>query len=394
MANNLFLSSGIDLSLGANDTLVLGGNITGAAEGDGNEGRLNNFALTGNSSNWASGAGGSFSDSGTPTNSLNFDGTDDYVSVPAGSIFDFSNGLTVEGWFKAGNLNNHASLVSKFASGEREFSTLLLSTGVIEYSITFDGSSEQFFSGSTTLTAGTWYHMALTYDGTTMRAFINGAVDGTNSVSGTIYSGFSDLYMGVREEGSLTRYFNGNLDEVRIWNTVRSQAQIQASMNSELTGNETGLLVYYRFTQGTADGSNTGLDALIDNKIIAYDPNIINGNGLLIFDNNGDTSNFNMVKLNMNGVVQVNTGTTLQTNDSLSLIASSVSSYGQLVGGGTVLGTVSSQAYLDVSTARYHYLGSPFTNATLEEFNELPTAAKGRFGNGMRTTQPGKHHRP
>jgi len=43
-----------------------------------------------------------------------------------------------------------------------------------------------------------------------------------------------------------SRYFNGNIDEVRFWNVVRTQEEIQANMNTELTGIEAGLVSYYK----------------------------------------------------------------------------------------------------------------------------------------------------
>jgi hypothetical protein len=380
-ARNLELENGVDLTIAQGETVTISGNISGQAPID-FDGSLQNFSLSGTTSNWISGAAGTFSGAGTPANALNFDGSDDYVSIAHNAAFDYSSGFTVEAWVKADALTNHGALVSKFANSNREFSVLLLNTGVVEYSISFNGSTEQYFNGNTTLNAGTWYHIALTYDGSTMRAYLNGVADGTKSVSGSIRVGSSPLYIGARSEGSLSRFFDGTIDEVRIWTTTRSQADIQGNMNSELSGNETGLLAYYNFNQGTPGGSNGTETTLNNNSVSTYDPNVINGGGTLIFDNNGETLTLDNLKVNMTGVVQVTTGTTLQTNDSLTLIASSASSYGQLIGDGTVLGNVAAQAWVDVSTARYHDLGAPFTNATLQEFNEGQTMVAANSSQG------------
>tara|TARA_B100000809_G_C15114570_1_gene521900 strand:+ start:869 stop:1264 length:396 start_codon:yes stop_codon:yes gene_type:complete len=46
--------------------------------------------------------------------------------------------------------------------------------------------------------------------------------------------------------------FDGKIDEVRIWNVARTEAEIQATMNSSLTGKEEGLVGYWNFDDGTA----------------------------------------------------------------------------------------------------------------------------------------------
>ena len=59
--------------------------------------------------------------------------------------------------------------------------------------------------------------------------------------------------MNIGRQSPSTCYCNildGNLDEVRIWNTVRTQAEIQANMNTELTGSEINLVAYYNFNAG------------------------------------------------------------------------------------------------------------------------------------------------
>ena len=58
--------------------------------------------------------------------------------------------------------------------------------------------------------------------------------------------------------------FGGMVDEVRIWNTARTQTEIQNNMNREIAPSTSGLALYYTFNQGIAAGDNTGLTALID----------------------------------------------------------------------------------------------------------------------------------
>ena len=63
---------------------------------------------------------------------------------------------------------------------------------------------------------------------------------------------FSDFVLGTGYLGESIRDFNGSLDEFRVWNEARSEAEILANKGKELTGNEDGLLVYYDFNQNAS----------------------------------------------------------------------------------------------------------------------------------------------
>ncbi len=132
-----------------------------------------------------------------------------------------------------------------------------------------------------------------------------------------------------------------------------------------------------------ATALNTGSGNTINVSRNVYNfGNGFSGTGTVSFDSNGDTLGIYLEAYELEGVINVEGGTTLQTSDSLTLTASSASSYGQIIGDGAVLGNVTSQAWMDVSTARYHYLGSPFTDASLEEFNEGQTMVAANSGQG------------
>lgn len=100
--------------------------------------------------------------------------------------------------------------------------------------------------------------------------------------------------------------------------------------------------------------------------------NGIAGTGTINFNKTGTALLFENT-ISYGSVVNIASGTTLSTNSLLTLTAASASSYGQLIGDGTVSGNVKVQAYLagiDGNTARYFHLGSPCTNASLSDFNE------------------------
>jgi hypothetical protein len=93
-----------------------------------------------------------------------------------------------------------------------------------------------------------WTHVAVTFDGMTNRFYINGVLDNAMPASAVMVQSGSALFIG-RQGTAGTNYFEGELDEVRIWNTVRSEAEIQANVSHRLPPNQPGLLGYWSFDE-------------------------------------------------------------------------------------------------------------------------------------------------
>jgi C-terminal processing protease CtpA/Prc len=86
-----------------------------------------------------------------------------------------------------------------------------------------------------------------------MTVFVNGVRIKSQRCSGQMYIDKSDLLIGKGDpEFSFGEYFHGAVDEIRLWNVARSEKEIQASMNSSLSGKEKGLVAYWNFDGGTA----------------------------------------------------------------------------------------------------------------------------------------------
>lgn len=98
-----------------------------------------------------------------------------------------------------------------------------------------------------TPSTGVWYHVAVVFTAATpkIQFFVDGAQQGGDlSPSGTsLFALDEKLHLG----SFIGTFFDGILDDVRIWSTVRSGAQISANMSVELTGAESGLVAYYPF---------------------------------------------------------------------------------------------------------------------------------------------------
>ena len=115
---------------------------------------------------------------------------------------------------------------------------------------------------------GQWHHLAAVYDGAVMRLHVDGQlVNGSTKQSGDIaYPAKGRLLIGGYENQDGVKSFSGRIDEVRLWNRVRTAADIKQAMNSRLTGSEPGLVGYWRLDQGKGDAVPDGVKEKHDAK--------------------------------------------------------------------------------------------------------------------------------
>ena len=112
----------------------------------------------------------------------------------------------------------------------------------------------------------TWTHVAGVFDSASasLKIFINGTLDSNTTTSTLTMNRDTDqpLRMGTDDFGPLPN-FRGQLNEVRIWNVARTQQEIQADMDRELSGTESGLVGYWKFNEGSG---NTVYDSSPNNN--------------------------------------------------------------------------------------------------------------------------------
>jgi len=200
------------------------------------------------------------------TSGLSFNGTSNYVAIQnknystAGAI----STLTVEAWVKtsySGGAYDNWSIVD-FDRSEYYNVWIDGNTGHVSFSTTDNTATIDDFAGTTAVNDGVWHHIAAVYDGTDKRIYVDGVLDATktnphggNPLGSGVYTryGFigdgseADTYNGTRNGF----YFEGDIDEVRIWNTVRTASEINNNKGVCLVGNEPGLEVYYRMDDGS-----------------------------------------------------------------------------------------------------------------------------------------------
>ena len=110
-----------------------------------------------------------------------------------------------------------------------------------------------------TMNSNTWYHIAGTYDGTNVKYYVNGCLISTVPATGNLITQDLATAIGNKSFNEGEQYF-GQIDEVRIWNVARTQAQIQSYMNNLPTpATQPGLLAYYKFTNNLNNSQGNAL---------------------------------------------------------------------------------------------------------------------------------------
>jgi len=135
-----------------------------------------------------------------------------------------------------------------------------------------DGSSWGDFGSTTLISPNRWCHIAFTCDGSIRKIYINGMLNATSTPGNTYTGTNTQMCIGTRpvndENGNHWAFFNGKIDEVRVWNYAPHPGSNRCKHEYPHCGANTvsGLIAYYQFDQGTADGNNSGLTTLADSS--------------------------------------------------------------------------------------------------------------------------------
>lgn len=164
-------------------------------------------------------------------------GNGDYLSGADSSDYDFTTTLTLAGWIKTNDSGNTLLILNRdngsggAGSTGREFQFRKNSSNQLEF-IGFNGSANTVHSTGT-INSNAQTHVAVTYDGTTVRLYIGGAADGTMSMSGSLNSGSgASLLLGAFQGGVLS--WVSGIDEFLISSATYSPNKVTADYNDGL----------------------------------------------------------------------------------------------------------------------------------------------------------------
>jgi len=181
------------------------------------------------------------------TGALQFDGVNDWVTVTdlasATSPLKLTTGMTIEAWVNPINMSGWETVLMKergiqgegllsYALYAHDGAPLALGTptpaGYIRVNPTAT-TTDRAVRGTSTLPQNTWSHIAVTYDGANMRFYVNGALVGTTAGTGTIAETNGAIRIGGNNS-SLQEFFQGKIDEVRVYNRALTQTEIATDM--------------------------------------------------------------------------------------------------------------------------------------------------------------------
>jgi len=196
------------------------GTGTNASDSSGNNNGGTIYGAT-----WAGSGNGMFGDA------LSFDGTDDYVEVADSSSLDLTGSITVEGWINLTSFSQPATVAAKWkdtgGTNGRGYLLTVATDGTPRFYISTDGSNYPRATGSA-LSLNTWYHLAGTYDGTSIKLYVNGTLVATTPQAGAMFLNSEPLLIGANDGygGTARKFTNGVIDEVRIWDRALTITEI------------------------------------------------------------------------------------------------------------------------------------------------------------------------
>lgn len=195
-----------------------GGGRVNDLSGNGNHGTLNNFALTGNSSNWVgSPMGGGLDFVGS--------GTADFISFGSHSSITTFKQITEMIWVKFNSFNAFNRIISNDAGVAQVPQILVTSGGKLRMYAVYPTPNVSYVdTGALTLTTGKWYQIVMTYDSSRgLNGYVNGDLDKNVAANGEMLSTAGFGHIG----GLVGNNLDGVVDQVMVYNRALSLPEIK-----------------------------------------------------------------------------------------------------------------------------------------------------------------------
>lgn len=223
--------------------------------------------------------------------SLQFNGEGQYLDCGNSTYYDLTNNLTIEAWIYPTDFKD-TSWKSTIA-GETDWDGSTygwsfrygLASGTLEFNMSSGGNNWTDCTANNALTLNTWQHVAATYNGSLVKLYVNGVEKASLNHSISIPTTSKRLLIGAIDHEGDWRNLIGYIDQVRIWNVARSQAEIAENLLNSVTADN--LLAEFHFNTGSGatviNSANSNYNATLVNaswsdNVPYYSININTGN--------------------------------------------------------------------------------------------------------------------
>jgi Concanavalin A-like lectin/glucanases superfamily/Pro-kumamolisin, activation domain/Reelin subrepeat B/Immunoglobulin domain/HYR domain/Viral BACON domain len=233
------------------------------------QGLVSWWRAEGDASDWAGANNGTMQGGvtfapGRVGQAFGFNGTNSYIEVPSSPALKPTGPFTVEGWVNYDGFTgpNGGGIITKGQDAEAAMDWALgvgpareLRPGVMAsgYWVTYGCAS--------TLAPGVWYHVAMVYDGSSVRVYLNGLLDGSAGASGAVQASDYALRIGAYApvNGTANKsYLLGRIDELSLYGRALSAAEIQAVYNAGSAGKCADPIAPYILLQPTNQVATVG----------------------------------------------------------------------------------------------------------------------------------------
>ena len=172
-------------------------------------------------------AGATWTTNGKFGSALSFDGTSSWVTIADANSLDLTTGMTIEAWVSPSSGTAWRAVVLKETSGGLAYALYSANNGSRPAGFVHT-TADVGVTGTAAVPLNSWTHLALTYDGATLRMYVNGILVKSGSASGAGVTSSGPVRIGG--DSVWGEYFRGLIDEVRIYNRALTGGEIQTDM--------------------------------------------------------------------------------------------------------------------------------------------------------------------